>query len=163
AFMVWETHYTASARMMVKRFFPKPIAAIAGGYERITRRTFPPLKPNARFYRVPSFYMANHTAVLADGEPMPWPSHTKFLDCGRRARHRRHARLRLRGRAPRSRRRDLHRHVSRLLRPGARSLGRPGPDRRAGDRWHRNGRQHHRPMTEREEPLHRPRQGRQRR
>ena len=80
AFMVWDTHYTGSARMMVKRFFPKPIAALAGGFERVTGRTFPPFKPKERFYRVPSFYMANHTAVLADGEPMWWPRHTKYLD-----------------------------------------------------------------------------------
>ena len=25
-------------------------------------------------------YVANHTAVLADGEPMWWPSHTRALD-----------------------------------------------------------------------------------
>jgi 2-keto-4-pentenoate hydratase/2-oxohepta-3-ene-1,7-dioic acid hydratase in catechol pathway len=80
AFMVWDTHYTRSARMMVKRFFPKPVAAIAAGFEKATGRTFPPLKPNKRFYDVPSFYMANHGSVLADGEPMWWPSHTKFLD-----------------------------------------------------------------------------------
>ena len=29
AFMVWDSHYTASARMMVKRFFPRPLAAVA--------------------------------------------------------------------------------------------------------------------------------------
>lgn len=80
AFMVWDTHYTDSARMMVKRFFPKPIAALAAGFERVTGKTFPPIKPNARFYEVPSFYMANHTSVLADGEPMWWPSHTEYLD-----------------------------------------------------------------------------------
>jgi 2-keto-4-pentenoate hydratase/2-oxohepta-3-ene-1,7-dioic acid hydratase in catechol pathway len=80
AFMVWDTHYTASARMMVKRFFPPPVAAIAGGFERVTGKTFPPFKPKERFYRVPAFYMANHTALLADGEPMWWPSHTRFLD-----------------------------------------------------------------------------------
>jgi 2-keto-4-pentenoate hydratase/2-oxohepta-3-ene-1,7-dioic acid hydratase in catechol pathway len=80
AFMVWDSHYTASARMLVKRFFPRPLAAVAGGYERLTRQTFPPFKPKQRFYRTPSFYMANHAAVLADGEPMWWPSHTSHLD-----------------------------------------------------------------------------------
>jgi 2-keto-4-pentenoate hydratase/2-oxohepta-3-ene-1,7-dioic acid hydratase in catechol pathway len=80
AFMVWDSHYTASARMMVKRFFPRPVAAVASGYERLTRQTFPPFKPKHRFYRTPSFYMANHAAVLADGEPMWWPSHTSHLD-----------------------------------------------------------------------------------
>jgi 2-keto-4-pentenoate hydratase/2-oxohepta-3-ene-1,7-dioic acid hydratase in catechol pathway len=80
AFMVWDTHYTASARMLVKRFFPRPVAVVAGGYERLTRQTFPPFKPKQRFFRTPSFYMANHGAVLADHERMWWPSHTSFLD-----------------------------------------------------------------------------------
>jgi 2-keto-4-pentenoate hydratase/2-oxohepta-3-ene-1,7-dioic acid hydratase in catechol pathway len=80
AFMVWDSHYTASARMLVKRFFPRPVAAVAGAYERMTRQTFPPFKPKQRFYRTPSFYMANHAAVLADEEPMWWPSHTSHLD-----------------------------------------------------------------------------------
>jgi 2-keto-4-pentenoate hydratase/2-oxohepta-3-ene-1,7-dioic acid hydratase in catechol pathway len=80
AFMVWDRHYTASARMMVKRFFPRPVATITAAFEQVTRRTFPAFKPKASFYRVPSFYMANHTAVLADREPMWWPRHTEYLD-----------------------------------------------------------------------------------
>jgi len=80
AFMLWESHYVASARMLVKRFFPPPVAKVVAGYERATGRTFPKLKPNKRFYETPSFYVANHTAVLADGEEMWWPSHTRFLD-----------------------------------------------------------------------------------
>ena len=42
--------------------------------------TFPKLKPNERFWEAPTFYVANHTMVLADGEEMWWPSHTKALD-----------------------------------------------------------------------------------
>ena len=38
------------------------------------------LKPNKRFYEVPAFYVANHTALLAHGDDMWWPSHTDFLD-----------------------------------------------------------------------------------
>jgi 2-keto-4-pentenoate hydratase/2-oxohepta-3-ene-1,7-dioic acid hydratase in catechol pathway len=80
AFMLWESHYVASARMLVKRFFPPPAARAVAAYERITRRTFPKLKPNKRFYETPSFYVANHAALLADGEQMWWPSHTEYLD-----------------------------------------------------------------------------------
>jgi 2-keto-4-pentenoate hydratase/2-oxohepta-3-ene-1,7-dioic acid hydratase in catechol pathway len=80
AFMLWESHYIASARALVKNFFPPPAARIVAGYERVTGRTFPKLKPNGRFYETPSFYVANHAAVLADGEEMWWPSHTKYLD-----------------------------------------------------------------------------------
>ena len=80
AFMLWESHLIASSRMLVKRFFPAPAAKVVAGYERVTGRTFPKLKPNKRFYETPSFYMANHAALLADGEEMWWPSHTEFLD-----------------------------------------------------------------------------------
>ena len=80
AFMLWESHLVASSRMLVKRFFPPPAAKVVAAYERVTGRTFPKLKPNKRFYETPSFYMANHAAVLADGEEMWWPSHTEYLD-----------------------------------------------------------------------------------
>jgi 2-keto-4-pentenoate hydratase/2-oxohepta-3-ene-1,7-dioic acid hydratase in catechol pathway len=80
AFMLWESHYIASARALVKHFFPPPAAKFVAGYERVSGRTFPKLKPNKRFYETPSFYVANHAAVLADGEEMWWPSHTKYLD-----------------------------------------------------------------------------------
>jgi 2-keto-4-pentenoate hydratase/2-oxohepta-3-ene-1,7-dioic acid hydratase in catechol pathway len=80
AFMLWESHYIASARALVKHFFPPPAAKAVAGYERVTRRTFPKLKPNKRFYETPSFYVANHASLLADGEEMWWPSHTKYLD-----------------------------------------------------------------------------------
>lgn len=80
AFSLWDSHYEGSARMLVKRFFPTPVARFAATYERLTRRTFPPFRPNRRFREVPAFYLGNHTAMLADGEEMPWPSHTGFLD-----------------------------------------------------------------------------------
>jgi 2-keto-4-pentenoate hydratase/2-oxohepta-3-ene-1,7-dioic acid hydratase in catechol pathway len=80
AFMLWESHYVASARALVKHFFPPPAAKAVAGYERLTRGTFPKLKPNKRFYETPSFYVANHTALLGDGEEMWWPSHTEYLD-----------------------------------------------------------------------------------
>jgi 2-keto-4-pentenoate hydratase/2-oxohepta-3-ene-1,7-dioic acid hydratase in catechol pathway len=80
AFSLWESHYEGSARNLVRRFFPTPLRRVAATYERVARRTFPPLKPNRRFYEVPAFYLGNHAAMLADGETMPWPSHTHFLD-----------------------------------------------------------------------------------
>jgi 2-keto-4-pentenoate hydratase/2-oxohepta-3-ene-1,7-dioic acid hydratase in catechol pathway len=80
AFSLWPAHYEGSARMLVKRFFPAPVQRLAAGFERVTGRTFPPFKPNSRFFEVPAFYVGNHAAMLADGEEMPWPSHTEFLD-----------------------------------------------------------------------------------
>ena len=80
AFMLWEPHVVQSSRMLVKRFFPAPAAKVVAGFERVTGKTFPKLKPNQRFYDAPTFYMANHAAVLADGDPMWQPKHTKWLD-----------------------------------------------------------------------------------
>ncbi|HEX7244194.1 MAG TPA: fumarylacetoacetate hydrolase family protein [Solirubrobacterales bacterium] len=80
AFSLWPSHYEGSARMLVKRFFPSPVRRVAAGFERLTGRTFPPFTPNKRFYETPAFYMGNHAAMLADGEEMPWPSHTEYLD-----------------------------------------------------------------------------------
>jgi 2-keto-4-pentenoate hydratase/2-oxohepta-3-ene-1,7-dioic acid hydratase in catechol pathway len=80
AFSLWPSHYEGSARMLVKHFFPTPVQRAAAGFERVTGRTFPPFKPNKRFYEVPAFYMGNHAAMLGDGEEMPWPSHTDYLD-----------------------------------------------------------------------------------
>ena len=80
AFMLWEAHVIASSRMLVKRFFPAPAARAVASFERVTGRTFPKLRPNRRFFETPTFYVANHGAVLADGEPMWWPSHTGWLD-----------------------------------------------------------------------------------
>lgn len=80
AFMLFESHVVQSARMLVKHFFPTSIVRVMETYERATRRTFPPLKPKQAFYERPELYVANHTAVLADGEPMWWPSHTRALD-----------------------------------------------------------------------------------
>jgi 2-keto-4-pentenoate hydratase/2-oxohepta-3-ene-1,7-dioic acid hydratase in catechol pathway len=80
AFMLWEEHVIASSRMLVKRFFPAPVAKTVAGFERVTGRTFPKLKPNRRFYEKPAFYVANHAALLGDGDPMWWPRHTRWLD-----------------------------------------------------------------------------------
>jgi 2-keto-4-pentenoate hydratase/2-oxohepta-3-ene-1,7-dioic acid hydratase in catechol pathway len=80
AFMLWESHVIASSRMLVKNFFPPPAWKVVSTFERLTGRTFPKLKPNERFREAPTFYVANHTALLADGEEMWWPKHTKALD-----------------------------------------------------------------------------------
>ena len=80
AFMLWEPHVVQSSRMLVKNFFPAPAWKAVQTFERVTGKTFPKLRPNERFYDTPTFYVANHTMVLADGQEMWWPSHTKALD-----------------------------------------------------------------------------------
>ena len=80
AFSIYPAHVEQSARVLVRRFFPKPAAVAMRLFERVTRRTFPPLKPSAHFYEQPAFYVGNHTAFLADGETLPWPSHSDRVD-----------------------------------------------------------------------------------
>jgi 2-keto-4-pentenoate hydratase/2-oxohepta-3-ene-1,7-dioic acid hydratase in catechol pathway len=80
AFMLWEAHVIASGRMLVKNFFPPPAWKVVSTFERVSGKPFPKLKPNARFREAPTFYVANHTAVLGDGDEMWWPKHTKALD-----------------------------------------------------------------------------------
>ncbi len=80
AFMLWESHVIASSRMLVKNFFPERAWQVVSTFERVTGRTFPKLRPNDRFRSAPMFYVANHTAVLADGQDMWWPKHTQALD-----------------------------------------------------------------------------------
>lgn len=51
AFMLWEEHVVNSGRMLVKNFFPPTTWKVVSTFERVTGRTFPKLKPNARFHR----------------------------------------------------------------------------------------------------------------
>jgi len=80
AFMLYEQHVIDSSRVLATKFFPDPVPRIVTTFERVTGRTFPKLKPNARFREAPTFYVANHASVLADGQDMWWPSFTRWLD-----------------------------------------------------------------------------------
>lgn len=80
AFSIYPEHLEQSARVLATRFFPKPVGTLIGAYERATRRTFPPLKPKGAALEEPAMYVGNHTAMLGDGDEIPWPSHTRFLD-----------------------------------------------------------------------------------
>lgn len=80
AFMVYESHAIASARVLVRRFFPRPAAIAVATFERVTGKTFPALKPSKGFYDAPPMYVGNHTAMLGNRDDMWWPSHTDYLD-----------------------------------------------------------------------------------
>ncbi|MFA5898422.1 MAG: hypothetical protein WC829_04845 [Hyphomicrobium sp.] len=66
-FMLYETHAVDAARGFVRRYMPAT-ARIAGAYEVVTGRTFPPLKPHALWYRQPIYYFGNHLTFAVDGE-----------------------------------------------------------------------------------------------
>lgn len=78
-FMLYETHAIDAARGFVRRFMPAA-ARIASAYETVTRRTFPPLRPSALWYRQPIYYMGNYLTITADGDDIAIPPYTHALD-----------------------------------------------------------------------------------
>ncbi|MDH4980915.1 fumarylacetoacetate hydrolase family protein [Hyphomicrobium sp. D-2] len=78
-FMLYEAHAIDAARGFVRGFMPAA-ARIASVYEAVTRRTFPPLRPSALWYRQPIYYMGNHLTIATDGDDIAIPRYTNALD-----------------------------------------------------------------------------------
>jgi len=78
-FMLYETHAIDAARGFVRRFMPAAARFVAG-YEAVTRRTFPSLKPHALWHRQPIYYMGNHLTFAPDGANIEMPPYTGALD-----------------------------------------------------------------------------------
>lgn len=78
-FMLYEGHAIDAARGLVRRFMPR-LRPIVAGYERATKRPFPPLRPHKLWYQQPIYYLGNHLSFLPDGATIPWPSYTRALD-----------------------------------------------------------------------------------
>ncbi|MBK3565207.1 SDR family NAD(P)-dependent oxidoreductase [Streptomyces sp. MBT62] len=80
AFALWESHMVNGARGMIAAFGSPAVRLLARGFEAVTGRVLPPLRPRANYYREPQFYMGNHRSVLPDGAEVPWPSFARVLD-----------------------------------------------------------------------------------
>jgi 2-keto-4-pentenoate hydratase/2-oxohepta-3-ene-1,7-dioic acid hydratase in catechol pathway len=78
-FLGWEEHWIKAAHGLVQRNLPATRPLIRG-YERLTNKVFPPLRPKSAFYDHPVYYTGNHLTVIGDGEPMPWPAYSTELD-----------------------------------------------------------------------------------
>lgn len=78
-FLGWEEHWVKAAHGLVNRNLPAARPLI-WGYERLTHKVFPPLRPKSGFYDHPVYYTGNHLTVIGDGDPMPWPAYTNALD-----------------------------------------------------------------------------------
>lgn len=78
-FMLFEAHAIDAARGFVERFMPRAWP-IVRGYECLTGRTFPKLRPHSLWYRQPVYYMGNHMSFVADGAEIPIPPYTHALD-----------------------------------------------------------------------------------
>lgn len=78
-FMLSEEHAVQAARGFVKYFMPALLPAVKL-FEAISSNPFPALKPKPIWYRQPIYYFGNHTNMAKDGDTIPWPSYTEFLD-----------------------------------------------------------------------------------
>lgn len=78
-FMLFERHYIQAGRGYLRRFSPH-VSRLAGSFEALTRRTFPPLRPSPLWYAEPIYYMGNHLAFVGNGAEIAWPSYTNALD-----------------------------------------------------------------------------------
>ncbi|MFE6861224.1 fumarylacetoacetate hydrolase family protein [Nocardia sp. NPDC057668] len=78
-FMLFEQHAVNAARGMARRFVPAGYR-IGRVYETLTRRTFPPFRPHALWYREPIYYMSNAQTIVPSGVPITAPPYSRALD-----------------------------------------------------------------------------------
>jgi 2-keto-4-pentenoate hydratase/2-oxohepta-3-ene-1,7-dioic acid hydratase in catechol pathway len=79
AFANSRTHWEQAARGLVRTFMPRAYPFVRG-FERVTRRTFPPFVPKSQFDVDPAFYIGNALSIQPDGAEIEWPSYTEYLD-----------------------------------------------------------------------------------
>lgn len=79
-FGLWESHMINGAKGLVATFGSPGLRRFVTGFERVTGRVPPPMRPRPNYYRDPQFYLGNHRAMHADGETVPWPSFARVLD-----------------------------------------------------------------------------------
>ncbi|NPB02915.1 MAG: fumarylacetoacetate hydrolase family protein [Thermotogae bacterium] len=73
-FMLWEKHYVRAKLGLIKKFKPFLYPLVRLPIFRFL------LKPPRLFYEVPVYYMGNHLQIYTDGDIIPYPSHTDYLD-----------------------------------------------------------------------------------
>lgn len=78
-FMLYEQHALDAARGFVRMYIPR-LYPVVSCFEKLTGRTFPMLKPSARYYEFPVFYMGNHLNMMPHNQPVQIPEYTKQLD-----------------------------------------------------------------------------------
>ncbi len=73
-FMLWERHYVQAKLGLIRTFRPllHRLLSLPG-----TGRL---LRPPKMFYERPVYYVGNHLQLYADGDVVPYPSYTRYLD-----------------------------------------------------------------------------------
>jgi 2-keto-4-pentenoate hydratase/2-oxohepta-3-ene-1,7-dioic acid hydratase in catechol pathway len=80
AFSVFERHHVQASRGLIRRYLSPAARGVVTGFEGVSRRTFPALKPKKLFYEKPIYYMGNHLTIRPDGAELPWPRYSNDLD-----------------------------------------------------------------------------------
>ena len=76
---LWEQHMIAASRGVL-RLQESRAAAVSDGFERLTRRPFPRLRPRPLWYQQPVYYKGNPATVIGDGDTVRWPAYAQVLD-----------------------------------------------------------------------------------
>jgi 2-keto-4-pentenoate hydratase/2-oxohepta-3-ene-1,7-dioic acid hydratase in catechol pathway/sugar lactone lactonase YvrE len=76
---LWEEHMIAAARGVLQ-LHGSAAAAVSDGFERLTRRPFPRLRPRPLWYERPLYYKGNPAAFIGDGDTVRWPAYAQALD-----------------------------------------------------------------------------------
>ncbi len=73
-FMLWERHYVQAKLGLIRTFRPFLYRLLSlPGADRI-------LRPPRMFYERPVYYVGNHLQFYTDGDVIPYPSYTRYLD-----------------------------------------------------------------------------------
>src|ERR1700689_190923 len=76
---LWEEHMLAVGRGLL-RLRGWAAGAVSDGFERLTRRPFPRLRPGPLWYEKPLYYKGNPATFIGDGDTVRWPAYAQALD-----------------------------------------------------------------------------------
>jgi len=76
---LWEEHMIAVSRGLL-RLRESAAGAVVDGFERLTRRPFPRLRPRPLWYEQPLYYKGNPATFIGDGDTVRWPAYAQALD-----------------------------------------------------------------------------------
>jgi 2-keto-4-pentenoate hydratase/2-oxohepta-3-ene-1,7-dioic acid hydratase in catechol pathway/sugar lactone lactonase YvrE len=76
---LWAEHMVGVARGLL-RLRESVAGTVSDGYERLTRRPFPRLRPRPLWYEQPLYYKGNPATFIGDGDTVRWPAYAQLLD-----------------------------------------------------------------------------------
>lgn len=76
---LWEEHMIAASRGVL-RLQESVAGVVSDGFERLTRRPLPRLRPRPLWYEQPLYYKGNPAAFIGDADTVRWPAYAQALD-----------------------------------------------------------------------------------